>query len=331
MTLTSRGESLESVPESVPELTNNCISKLQGFSAPDGEDGAHNVEMENRLADLRLWADGVGATAEGPASLEWRFRSRPDDLMLVKTVLIMLGNFVDDYAMQLIAGQPLDDAVGRIDSAIENLALIGVAIRRTGKASRRRRADKKFNLDKYEDFRTHLECMILLRPSKSGLPEKLDRSRLSSVQKTLITANLMRRHRFVVAQKRSNKSRAPASQGEGEAPDIDEEDQVPGQGQGAIGSDQHNAGGTKQKGKRGEAPTIGGLTAASTAEGTLQVGSVSGRKYVAGAARTQIPAMAADSDFPKPPRNVEGRHIGKCPCCCQSILVEEMRDSTKWR
>jgi hypothetical protein len=78
---------------------------------------------------------------DGTASLEWRFRTRPDDLMLVKTLLIMLGDFIDDYAdlpSTLTIAQEVDDALRRIDSAIENLSLIGVAIRRAGKASRRR-------------------------------------------------------------------------------------------------------------------------------------------------------------------------------------------------
>ncbi|KAH7175220.1 hypothetical protein EDB81DRAFT_635356, partial [Dactylonectria macrodidyma] len=161
---------------------------------------------ETRQADLRLWADGVGATARGTASLERRSRERPDDLLLVKTILVMLADFVEDYSTLLKTGVPTDDAVHRVDSTIENLALIGVAIRRTGRASRRRRADARFDLAEYHELRRHLECIIPLRSSKSGLKDELNLSSLTVVQKRLIKANLRRRHRFVIAQKCSRRT-----------------------------------------------------------------------------------------------------------------------------
>ncbi|KAH7022128.1 hypothetical protein EDB80DRAFT_1714 [Ilyonectria destructans] len=324
--MTTRATSPESDRDaaSVPELTKDCISKFDGCSALD--DNGDNVAMENRLADLRLWADGVGATAEGNASLEWRFRSRPDDLTLVKTILIMLSDFIDDYATLLENHQPIDDAVHRIDSAIENLALIGVAIRRTGKASRRQRADTWFDPAECEDLRLHLECVILLRPSQSGLQDQLDLSSLSMVQRRLIEANLLRRHRFVIAQRRSRRSKQAEGKQKRIASDLSDNESPQG-----VGQTESRAFTTRstQKGKERAPPTRGGLTAASTAEGTLQY--VAGRKFEPGAARTQITVLAAETKFPRPPRYPDDRHIGKCPCCCQSILVEEMTNRDKWR
>ncbi|KAK7424539.1 hypothetical protein QQX98_000504 [Neonectria punicea] len=326
--MTSRATSPESdrAGASVLELTKDCISMFERCPAPDGN--GDGFAMETRLADLRLWADGVGAIAEGNASLEWRFRSRLDDLMLVKTILVMLADFIDDYSTLLSTDQPVDDAVHRVDSAIENLALIGVAIRRTGKASRRRRADTRFDPADYEELRRHLECIILLQPSKSGLEGELNPSSLSIVQKRLIEANLMRRHRFVVAQKRSRKQKGREWQQRGgtassqdSAPSEDGNETKP---QGSFGDDS-----TRKKGAERVPPTKGGLTAASTAEGTLQYGEK--LRYVPGAARTQITALAADTEFPRPPPNPEGRRIGRCPCCCQSIPAEEMMNPGKWR
>ncbi|KAM0424313.1 hypothetical protein ACHAPT_010459 [Fusarium lateritium] len=161
---------------SAHKLTCQCIGSFEAI-CQNGEGFA----LKTRLADLRLWADGVGAIAEGTASLDWRFRGRDQDLLLVKTILIMLDDFLKDYSTLLAEDQPTDDAVERIDLTIENLALIGVAIRRTGKASRRRRADTRFDSRDYEDLRRHLECVVLLRPSKSGLPSELHPSNLSTV------------------------------------------------------------------------------------------------------------------------------------------------------
>ncbi|RSL91863.1 hypothetical protein CEP51_000030 [Fusarium floridanum] len=329
--MTHREPSLESgdrASASVIELTQKCISLFEGCAVySQNED---NSTIETRLADLRLWADGVGAVASGTASLDWRFQSRPRDLLLVKTILIMLADFTKDYSMLLAEDQPTDDAVERIDSTIENLAVIGVAIRRTGKASRRRRADARFDPRDYGELRRHLECIILLRPSKSGLETELNLSSLSTVQKRLIEANLKRRHRFVIAQKHSRKlrQRSPQPSTDGHGP----EDDVPSRGEDneeTPQSGQPLGTGAKQVKHPRAPPTRSGVTTASTAEGTLQYEGK--RRYVPGVARTQITALAEDAEFPRPPPNPEGRRIVKCPCCCQSILAEEMKATKKWK
>ncbi|RMJ16991.1 hypothetical protein CDV36_003348 [Fusarium kuroshium] len=270
--MTHREPSLESgdrASASVIELTQKCISLFEGCAVySQNED---NSTIETRLADLRLWADGVGAVASGTASLDWRFQSRPRDLLLVKTILIMLADFTKDYSMLLAEDQPTDDAVERIDSTIENLAVIGVAIRRTGKASRRRRADARFDPRDYGELRKHLECIILLRPSKSGLETELNLSSLSTVQKRLIEANLKRRHRFVIAQKHSRKLRQrspqPSTDGHGPEDDVpsreEDNEETPQSGQ-PLGT------GAKQVKHPRAPPTRSGVTTASTAEGTLQ-------------------------------------------------------------
>ena len=48
--------------------------------------------------------------------------------------------------------------------AIQNLAFIGVAIRRPGQALRTRKADRSFNLNDCPELKKHLECVLLLRP-----------------------------------------------------------------------------------------------------------------------------------------------------------------------
>ncbi|KAJ4328692.1 hypothetical protein N0V84_000883 [Fusarium piperis] len=285
--------------------------------------------METRLADVRLWADGVGAIADGRASLDWRFHSREQDLLLVKTILIMLADFVEDYATLLAEEQPADDALERIDSTIENLALIGVAIRRTGKASRRRRADTRFDPEDYEELRQHLECVILLRPSKSGLPDQLNPSTLTMVQKRLIEANLKRRHRFVIAQKRFRKVEGASRQRRNASVSQDD---TTSKGGGKEADPQSNkaSGARRNQGDGQQAPTTkGGLTAASTAEGTLQQHIV----------EDLLPYTCMVEDCPTPHTAVfstrkeweahaktDHRAQWRCPLCEEENFVVESKD-----
>ncbi|KAL6808793.1 hypothetical protein V8C40DRAFT_259334 [Trichoderma camerunense] len=233
---------------SVSSLTQQCLDKIhQAMSQKNESD--HQDHLENRLAGFNLWADNVGALAKSGASLDSRFRSRPDDLDLVKNILNLLLDFLDEYKEAIHNGLSIDEPLLDIDSAIRNLAKIGIAIRRTGKASRSRRAYQSFNPDEHREFKQHLECLILLRPNEdrhhlSGLEtssinelkdspsagssekndvlktkleqlakarmEDLASSKLNEIQKRLVDANLRRRHNFLLAQKRSQRVKKTA-------------------------------------------------------------------------------------------------------------------------
>ncbi|KAF3056074.1 hypothetical protein CFAM422_012936 [Trichoderma lentiforme] len=233
---------------SVSTLTQQCLDKLHEAMSQKN-DPEHQYHLENRLAGFNLWVDNVGALAKSGASLDSRFRSRPDDLDLVKNILNLLSDFLDEYKDAIHNGLSIDEPLLDIDSAIRNLGKIGIAIRRTGKASRSRRAYQSFNPDEHHEFKQHLECLILLRPNKdrhhlSGLEissinelrdspsaessekndilktkleqlaksrmEDLASSKLNEIQKRLVDANLRRRHNFLLAQKRSQRVKKPA-------------------------------------------------------------------------------------------------------------------------
>ncbi|OPB36005.1 hypothetical protein A0O28_0111710 [Trichoderma guizhouense] len=233
---------------SVSTLIQQCLDKLHDAMSQKN-DSEHQDHLENRLAGFNLWVDNVGALAKSGASLDSRFRSRPDDLDLVKNILNVLSDFLDEYKDAIHNGLSIDEPLLDIDSAIRNLAKIGIAIRRTGKASRSRRAYQSFNPDEHHEFRQHLECLILLRPNEdrhhlSGLEissikelkdspsaessekndilktkleqlakarvEDLASSKLNEIQNRLIDANLRRRHNFLLAQKRSQRVKKTA-------------------------------------------------------------------------------------------------------------------------
>lgn len=331
---------MERTAAPVRELTESCTSKFEQLLAIQKP---RRIELlESRLADFNLWADGVGALAKPGASLDSRLQGRVDDLALVKNVLIMLADSLDYYTGLAETDANADGAIQNLDSAIKNLALIGVAIRRTGKASRNRRADRTFNPDEHEELRKHLECVVLLRPTEEALFRRtedgryvaeLDASKLSDLQKRLIEANLRRRYNFLLAQKCSIIQEGVQTQFL--TPVVPSStDDLP---QGRPPADTQNtvdlqdpASNPTSKGKKHATPTISGFSLASTAEGTLQHAPAA-KRYTPGAAKTQITFIASDAEFPQGPSIPLGREISKCPCCCQSFPVETFSNLKIWK
>lgn len=330
---------MEGSAASVLKLTESCISKFERLLVLQNP---RRIELlESRLADFNLWADGVGALAKPGLSLDSRLQGRVNDLALVKNILIMLADSLDYYAGLPETDANFDGCIQNLDSAIKNLALIGVAIRRTGKASRNRKADRTFNPDEHQELRKHLECVVLLRPTNEALFRRiengryiaeLDESKLSDLQKRLIEANLRRRHNFSIAQKRSRiqlgaqtqfLTAVPSSADnllQGEPPadiqkKVDHLDPTPN---------------PTTKGKKCATPTISGFSLASTAEGSLKY-ALDAKRYIPGVAKTQITFIASDAEFPQAPSNHSGREISKCPCCCQSLPIETFSNPKIWK
>jgi len=316
---------------SVLELTKACISQFERLLAP--QSSGRNEALENRLADFSLWADSVGALAKPGASLDSRLTGRVNDLMLVKSVLIMLADSLDYYASLVGLASGSDKSIQNIDSAIKNLALIGVAIRHTGKASRSRRADRTFDPDGHQELRRYLECIILLRPTEDGhCHDDLNPSKLNDVQNRLIEANLRRRHSFLLAQRRSNAQRH--AQAQPFVPEVPSTDDLQNRPPTELRNDTSLQASSvlipTSKGKERAAPTISGFSLASTAEGTLQY-SPAAKRYTPGPTKTQITFIASDAEFPRAPSTPRGREISKCPCCCQSLPAETFNNPKIWR
>ncbi|KAJ3567925.1 hypothetical protein NPX13_g6597 [Xylaria arbuscula] len=323
---------------SILVLTKSCVSKFEEVIALHGP---KQIELENRLADFSLWADGVGALSKPGSSLDSRLEGRVNDLAFVKNVLNTLVDCLD-YAKEVFeAKASFDECIQNLDSIIGNLALIGVAIRRTGKASRNRRANRTFRPEEHQEFKTHLECIMLLRPTEEARFHHtengaciigLDHSELSPLQSRLIDANLRRRHNFVVAQKRSKheseaRSERSTPMGTFTAHDLIR-DGPPPTTKYAAGPPGAQPQRTTQD-SSWRAATISGFSLASTAEGTLH-NELPEKAYIPGAAKTQITSIASDAEFPEPPPIPSGRRVGKCPCCCQSLPTEIFTDPTTW-
>lgn len=307
---------------SIAVLTTDCIANFEQLL----NSGIETDILENALADFRLWADGVGALARLGASLDSRLRGRQDDLELVKSILAMLLSFLDKLAQITLRENTSDedcnslrqDTLWSLDSLLKNLSLIGVAIRRTGKASRSRRAEKNYNSADHEDFRKHLELIVLLGLSTGDHGTRdLKSPNLSGLQNRLIDANLRRRHSFLNAQKHSRSLKDPPKRDD--QPDPIHTPESP---EKPVAQSISHVAVAKEKSK--ESPAGPSTTAvqskASTAEEPIKYMPAKVNHEVA---KTQITAIAADAELPRPPSLASGRQIFECPCCCQSIPVSQ--------
>ncbi|KAM0262304.1 hypothetical protein ACHAQJ_001773 [Trichoderma viride] len=289
---------------SVSDLTQECFAKFNDAMGKAKIPGAQDP-LDSRLADFNLWVDNVGAMAKSGASLDSRFRTRADDLALVKNILSMLSDFLVEYADTLQDCRLITEALVNIDSSIRNLALIGVAIRRTGKASRSRRANQSFNPDEHHEFRRHLECLVLLRPSEGKSPLDLDISNVDNISKV---NKLMQSIPAEVSG--PNDTFAP-----GLAQAV------------AFTTPEPKSQQTKSQ----TLLTVTGFSTASTAEGTLQFNLARKRQPTPVVARSQISFIAANTEFPKPPSSSQHQRVFRCPCCCQSLPSEEFASPNRWK
>lgn len=323
----------------ISTLTETCLSKFEkqlNIEHPEGFG-----QLERRLADFNLWIDGVGALAKPGVSLDSRLRGRPKDVVLVKTVLAMLADSLDYHTSLAKTDARRDESIANLDSAIHNLALIGTAIRRTGRASRNRRADQTFNPDDHQELRKHLECVVLLRPAEEALfaqtkdgdyMSRLTMTSLTSLQERLIEANLRRRHKFLWAQKKF-KSQEEMHMAQEETPLHADAPSLM-RPKDSIGTTAKVQDSTStlliMKRDNRATPTLSGISQASTAEGTLKY-STTVREYSSGPEKTQITSIASDAEFPQAPFVALGRAIARCPCCCQSLPSNTFRDPSEWK
>lgn len=153
------------------DLSNKCLEAFQTcLTFPSGDPdssnqhASHDERFEYRLADFNLWIDGIGALAPSKASLDARLSERPIDLSLVKGNLVMLFQSLEDCFNLLNDNGSLEDPLLDVDSALESLVNLSLAIRRTGRRSRLHKADRLFKPEEHAELRKHLEAIIVLRP-----------------------------------------------------------------------------------------------------------------------------------------------------------------------
>jgi hypothetical protein len=73
--------------------------------------------------------------------------------------------------LKLLASRsPLHRQIKTIESMLDQLARIAVAVRRSGRNSRLQKADQRFKPEDHDDLQHHLVTILLACPESSGRP-----------------------------------------------------------------------------------------------------------------------------------------------------------------
>ena len=102
-----------------------------------------------------------------------------------------------------------------IKTILGQLVRISTAVRRSGTKYRYRKADASLKEEDFEDLKSHLTFIILMgsiQPSAAMQFSISDPNRLTTVQKRLIHANIVRRNRIIFATRSMKPVAKPAAQ-----------------------------------------------------------------------------------------------------------------------
>ncbi|KIY03000.1 uncharacterized protein Z520_01466 [Fonsecaea multimorphosa CBS 102226] len=329
---------------------------------------------ENKLADFRLWASGIGAgTADtGKMSLGARLSQKPNLLNIFAGLLRMLQHFIEECQIlsltldgdelgqhlrwtvrefhhrgsnrvqrgrpsrkHLVPGRAasrsispwsdqssldsdpagldhsgngrLAQAMGSVESILDQLNNLGFAVRRTGHQLRLQKADSRFDASEHSALENFLTFRVLAQPSMNPsdtLKAFDDRDQLTSVQLRLINANLKRRNRFLYAQRHSRKLAEPyrVEQTPNSFPPARKDLSVT----------------TAQKPPADDSAATK-LEAATEALNANHLGQFS-----------QISSTTSRIRYPHPPNISSDVKFFKCPCCCQT-LDRVFSTGNRWR
>ncbi|KAL1604807.1 hypothetical protein SLS60_004347 [Paraconiothyrium brasiliense] len=334
----------EKIDELAGNATRACLARFR--SCIVALDGEHRNHLELRFADLKLWADSVGALAHGKASLDRRLSGQSSDIFLVTSLLEMLEQFLEGYKTAAIENgdeEEIEEAEQGIDEMTDNLAWIGSAIRRSGTKSRLQRADIAFERDRAgkdkwqcDQLRAHLICIMKSRPTESAKSKDYSKDfhsmELQGIQNRLVEANLRRWHRFRYAQRHSDVLRASrAVQNmsmhfipEGSASDLLAElAEKPAPRIYTATAKQRN-----EAIDQGETSTTAGLSA--SAFGSEYQGLEGRYARPAKSTMTQASTITGFARFPKAKKSQNQRKTLLCPCCCQALPLEKAEDPEEW-
>ncbi|QYS93868.1 hypothetical protein H0G86_001233 [Trichoderma simmonsii] len=374
---------------------------------------------ESRLADLNLWASGVGALASPDASLDRRLRFQPKPRLVLINLLLTLREFISSCRMHVLnethdekenidneaesktapvspaestvgltlgddsnptgsstswftalayspktasdtstdssVGDEVDDphsevtlkkAMKDIDDILDQLIMLGFAIRKSGTVTRLRKADSSFKPNENEDLQKHLEFILLnsaagrQKYSEENV-ENTTEKRMREVtpeQQHLILANLRRRHRFRYARRHQQKldqltinplvamskplvhtteehqgmtprlNRSPASDAGKSLPTED----IP-------STTSSNA-----PPKNLQGPEMSATTPSVPEGDILQIA------IPMAAAASRVSVSVATMHYPSPPPISQQMRGFKCPCCYQT-LPEMFQNWSRWR
>lgn len=326
--------------ESVPGPGKSTCSIFK----PTVKTSVQYVWLENRLADFHLWADGVGAMAKDRASLDHRFESYGSEFLPVRTLLLILRSDLEEFCVEA------RNEIGLSISAIlDDLAMAGVVIRRTGRSSRLQKYDNKFDPSRHVELERFLRFSCVKSPacaSGSNVGAKLSvqdymnclaAMTLTPAQERVIQSNLRRRSRFMLSYHHSKglESRKTASSSRNSRQmSQDRNMESIGSSDGAQpplqSSQQRSTSGVSSK-LGNERPT----ESRPSTTASLPVSQIQNKDIVEMVSSkrpsTSITTITGSAKYPKPPKPDNSSAVLKCPACFQTLPQELGRNKTLWK
>jgi hypothetical protein len=228
-----------------------------------------------------------------------------------------------DYDNGLLA-----EAMMGVDSSLDQLNNLSLAVRRAGSQLRLQKADSRFERSDHSSLESFLKFWVLTCTRTMAIPldpSADDRDRLSPIQLRLIETNLIRRNRFLYAQRHSKRllrnrqtlqtAHLPAVPGDTLL--LDENAQ-PG-----LLPTRHGLPAARQHPGASLNPVAGNSTATRLETATEILAETNGRD-------SQITSTALRVRYPNPPKTRSAARFFKCPCCCQT-LDRGFSLSSRWR
>ena len=226
----------------------------------------------------------------------------------------------------------MTEATESVNSLLEQLGRIAVAVRKSGTHSRGQKADARFKAEEHQELRMHLSTVLLSRgrlsKNHSYAGDTLDLAGLNAIQLRLIDCNLKRRNRFIYAQTHARGldddswRRDPS---EGRTPRLS---------QSHLGSSKAETPGSghplsESKDGLHEHPGPAG----TSASGATDVDTQYKKAIAPQGAPTELSTTVNKLVYPKPPRHNEDAHLFRCPCCCIAYPVDmaDSKNQTRWK
>ncbi|KAK2807303.1 hypothetical protein FQN50_005457 [Emmonsiellopsis sp. PD_5] len=314
---------------SAADLYNACVEAAERCHHATKHDPKLNSSLYTRLFDLSAWAPAVGVFAPAEASLNSRLRNYPTQVNVVKCNLFLLQYSFEEYEKIAQQGQPVDEALEGIDIVMGNLTKYAESICWVPRRARAHPADLDFNAAEHRELEKHLQCLILLRPTEDGR-QGLDPAPLTSAQRRLIDANLLRRNRFLYSQRHANISEvsreAQPPNWEDTRPALD-----PVQDKSAVPSsiipERHT--------QTDVIPEIASFSGVASPPEDETHHIEGGSHPSSGESGTTL--ITTQACYPEPPSHrlsqvsQASQTFFRCPCCSQPLSMDDMAHDTEWR
>lgn len=239
--------------------------------------------------------------------------------------------------------------ISYVRAILDQLTRISLAIRKAGTKYRFEEADVALDDGKFKDFRNHLTRIILrahpdpeaeLLRSEEKMHRASDYARLTSVQKRLVNANILRKHRIeFITESQSSKKRQKTDE-------IEQPDEPPRLADTVIATTPSVTGSSKAPGPTPSIPTFRRLLevalrksaalpiASATAPAATDVGpqldikpSLPGK---ASPMATNLTRIGATQPYPQSPKpEADGPLI--CPYCDDVLPSSYAKDEQSWK